>query len=97
MMTFVGERVEVETAKEFGAPQAVLWRGKRLEVRRVLRWWHDFSYGPYQYLPRRWWLKRRRIYFEVELRDGRKARLYRDFRKGEWILLWIFPEGGKEE
>jgi len=93
-MEFVGERVEVETGEDFCAPRAVIWRGRRISVKRVLRFWHDFSYGPYRYLPRRWWLKRRRLYFDVEFEDGRVGRLYRDMRRGEWVLLWMASEEG---
>lgn len=91
-MTFVGERVEVETEKGFGEPKVVVWRGKSLKVHRVLRWWHNFSYGSYRYLPRRWWLKKRRLYFEVEFEDGRTARIYRDLRQKEWVLLCFLQE-----
>jgi len=91
-MSFVGERVEVE-AETLSNPRAIVWRGRRLAVRRVLRFWHDFSYGPYRYLPRRWWMRRRRLYFDVELEDGRVARIYRDFRRREWVLLCFLPEG----
>ena len=89
--------MEVETAKNFGAPRAVIWREERLNVKRILRFWHDFSYGPYRYLPRRWWLKRRRLYFDVEFEDGRVGRLYRDLRRAEWVLVWITAEEGEGE
>ncbi len=95
MPEFVDEPIEVEPSAQPGPPKALIWRGKRLEVRRVINWWHDFSYGPYRYLPKRWWLRRRRLYFDLELADGRKVRIYRNFRRNEWILL-CFLEGEAE-
>jgi len=84
---FFCEKIEVEIRA--AGPEALLWRGKRYEVREVLRAWHDFGF-PLGMRPKRagWRVRHRREYFRVLTKDGHTFELYHDRgkKRREWVL-----------
>ena len=71
--------ITVET--ERGWPIGFTWEGRRLLVRRPLRYWVRES---------RWWTGRseRRIYFRLLTQDGSVVEIYR--KGSQWVLTRIF-------
>jgi hypothetical protein len=83
---FVDEPIEVEFAHRPGPPVAFVWREERRPIARVLRMWHDISWGPMAYRPKRWWQRRHRTYYLVETAAGERFEIYHDRGRGLWIL-----------
>lgn len=84
---FYCEKIEVETDR--GEPKSLFWRGRRYEVKEILRAWHDFGF-PLGVRPKRagWRVRHKRQYFRVLTRDGRTLEVYYDRggKRKEWVL-----------
>jgi hypothetical protein len=72
---FVSEPIRLLTGDGVSGPEAFIWRGERFSVTRLLRRHHDFG-SPMTVSKPSWRTRRHRNVFDVELEDGRKARIY---------------------
>ena len=81
------EMIEVEV--DSGEPRALIWRGNKYEVEKVLKAWHDFGF-PLGMKPKAagWRVRHRRDYFRVLTNDGASFEIYYDRgrKRKEWVL-----------
>ncbi len=86
---FICEPIEVECTGIPKQPVAFTWRGKVHQVRVIKGAWHDWGFGENPPSRRKWFQRRHRDYFHVELATGEVFEIYYDrkSKKNEWILL----------
>lgn len=72
---FVSESIQVHEGDGVSGPSTFTWRGHRLTVRRVVSRLHDYG-SPATAAKPDWRTRRHRNVFDVELDDGRRARIY---------------------
>lgn len=80
---FIGEDVEVELSGPEGIPSHIIWRGKKYRILNIVATWQRLD------LQRRWWKRRHRDYFLIEVENGKMWEIYRHRGPGDrfWRLV----------